>query len=190
MIAGQPGAGKSTFAKELRTVYPQSKYLAQDTIKEFLFDLLGFQNLIQKEQLIELSRTMFYSCCEYCLNNKQQLIIDYPFSEVQLAFLEEMVGKYSLEVQTYVLYGDDETLYNRVKERETEDRHQGHQATCYPIKDKTQDYQMQTFEQYQAKSKERNYSSFKFHNTVQINTAKVNINEYKQIIAKNEGVSS
>lgn len=182
VIAGQPGAGKSTFAKVLNEQNRDAVYIAQDTIKEFLYDLIGFENLTEKDELIELSRNIFYMCCEYCVKQSKQLIIDYPFSDVQLNFLYKLVEENNLHVKTYVLFGDNKTLYKRITQREDEGRHRGHQADSYPNYDQQGIKQVISFEEYEKKCEERQYPNFKFYDTTKIDTTQVSPEEYIDII--------
>lgn len=182
IVGGQPGSGKSTFASHLDNYLNDAKYIAQDTIKEFLFDLIGFENLKFKESLVELGRSIFYQCCEYCVQNNIDIIIDYPFSELQLDFLNELSNNYHVSCMTFVLYGNNRLLYQRIIERENiHNRHSGHFSSRYPTNEKI-DYKPISYKQYLDKYKERDYSQFKYGNTIYIDTTNIDEENYLEII--------
>lgn len=182
IVAGQPGSGKTTFAKRLSIQKQEAKYIAQDTIKEFLFDLIGFENLRLKSSLVELARKIFYQCCEYCLQNDIDIIVDYPFSNVQIDFFDRISNCYQVTIKSFVLYGDPQILYRRIINRESNNRHPGHFANKYP-NNRGVDYEVISYKQYLGKCQEREYDMFRYGETKYIDTTNLSEDDYCKLLA-------
>ncbi len=180
IVAGQPGSGKTTFCKEFIKIHPDYTYLALDDCKEFLFDTIGFDNLEQKSEIVKLATELYNKYVEYCLSKEQNIIMDYPFSDLQKNFLKHL-GNEQHQLTTVVLYGAMETLYERIIQREKDDRHLGHFSTKYHRQDLEAidyTYETQSFAEYQAKCALRNYQGFSFATTIKIDTTDLNLTDY------------
>lgn len=174
ILAGQPGSGKSTFANNILSINKSYNYLSVDEIKEYLFDTIGFRNLDEKRQVEELALSNFYEQCEYCFNNGIDLIIDYPFSDKQKEKMLNFKDSYNLTIQTYVLYGDPQILFERVK---TRSRNKGHDFEYY-FKQIAKKEIIQTYDEYIEKCNKRNYKSFTLGKTTSIDTSRLKKENY------------
>lgn len=182
IIGGEPGAGKSTFATELAHQLPNAKYLALDSVKEFLFDLVGFEDLTYKAKLVDFSYELFYQCTRFCIDNGYDLIVDYPFSSKQISFFRQVAKEHDLTVYTFVLYGDRQTLYKRIINREGKTRHKGHMAHSYlPTMEQTSNQRL-SYEQFSAKCESSKYVEFEFGTTIKIDTTTFSLANYESCV--------
>ncbi|MCT6888507.1 MAG: zeta toxin family protein, partial [Lactobacillus sp.] len=60
LLAGFPGTGKSYLANLIIEKFSSIKLLSPDSIKEKNWDLYGFNNLNEKEELIQRSWKEYY----------------------------------------------------------------------------------------------------------------------------------
>ena len=115
LIAGLPATGKSRFASYLQQRL-NIPLLCKDSIKEILFDTIGFQSHDEKTKLNHAALESLY----YALPG-----------------LEQMIAAYGCEPITIFFGGDERVIYRRYVERNADPtRHRGHVlSTCYPEKD-------------------------------------------------------
>lgn len=132
LLAGYPATGKTYMSNIIKECIPSAMYIAQDEFKELLYDKIGFNDLTEKNQLIDEARNLFYNTVDQSLQQNQVLILDYPFSAKQFSFLEELKMKYDADFLTIRLVGDLDVLYDRRVERDlVPTRNKGHILDCY-----------------------------------------------------------
>lgn len=132
LLAGFPGTGKSYLAKQLTDRFPHLEVLSPDDIKEEFWDRYGFENLAEKEEVIQKSWNEYYIRMEQKFMENISIISDYPFSEKQRSKLDQLTRDYGYYVITIRLIGDLDVLYERQKQRDLDDtRHLGHIVNSY-----------------------------------------------------------
>ena len=134
LIAGMPGAGKTTLVKELQAMFPQTVAISIDLIQESLYDSLGFISPNERRRLrVAAFKIALDEAVEYM---KQGLIplLEYPFGNRH----KEALIKYfeNMKILTLRLDLPIETAYQRFHQRDLSgERHPGHYFLSYPPKD-------------------------------------------------------
>lgn len=134
LISGFPAVGKSTMAQKIaeRLKFP---IISKDSIKEILFDTIGFKSREEKLKLGVASTELMYYSAEKLIQSKQSLIIDNNFEKSSRAGIELLISKYDVIPITICMNGDITSIYFRFIERDkSPDRHKGHISNvCYPV---------------------------------------------------------
>ena len=134
LLAGMPATGKSTMAKVLskRLKLPA---ISKDSIKELLFDNVGFQSRAEKVNLGIASMEIMYYTAGQLMKAGQPFILENNFESSEKG-MKNLVEKYQYSALTLTLTGDYKVIYQRFLERESSpDRHRGHVVNdCYPEK--------------------------------------------------------
>ena len=132
LLAGMPATGKSTMAKVLskRLKLPA---ISKDSIKELLFDNVGFQSRAEKVNLGIASMEIMYYTAGQLMKAGQPFILENNFESSEKG-MKNLVEKYQYSALTLTLTGDYKVIYQRFLERESSpDRHRGHVVNdCYP----------------------------------------------------------
>ena len=132
LLAGMPATGKSTMAKVLskRLKLPA---ISKDSIKELLFDYVGFQSRAEKVNLGIASMEIMYYTAGQLMKAGQPFILENNFESSEKG-MKNLVEKYQYSALTLTLTGDYKVIYQRFLERESSpDRHRGHVVNdCYP----------------------------------------------------------
>ncbi|MGG5318515.1 AAA family ATPase [Enterococcus sp. AZ072] len=132
LLAGFPGTGKSYLSNLIMEKFPEIYLISPDELKEKNWDKFGFENLEDKEKLIQRSWKEYYSELENSFQKGKSVISDYPFSDKQKSTIEKLTEKYGIQVITIRLIADLDVLFERQKIRDLDDsRHLGHILTCY-----------------------------------------------------------
>lgn len=132
LLAGFPGTGKSYLANLIIEKFSSIKLLSPDSIKEKNWDLYGFNNLNEKEELIQRSWKEYYQEMEEEFRQGKSILSDYPFSEKQRDKLDQLTRKFNYQVITIRLIADLDVLFARQRKRDLDDtRHLGHILTSY-----------------------------------------------------------
>ena len=161
LVTGIPAAGKSTMAswigRELNI-----PVISKDSIKEIMFDDVGFQSREEKVKLGVASMNIMYYMAEQFMKCKQTFILENNFENISRDGLLEILDKYSYTAITLTLTGDCEKIYRRFVERnESPERHRGHVVNdCYPEKEPRQPVKTIAFENLVNGIKKRGMDSF------------------------------
>ena len=135
LVTGLPATGKSTMAAYLsrRMGIPM---FSKDTIKERLFDTLGFSSREEKVRLGIAAMNILYDCAGACLSCGQSVILENNFEDASRTGLAALLSRYPCRVITVQMTGDLRTIYRRFAERDqSPERHRGHVVNdCYPEK--------------------------------------------------------
>lgn len=135
LVTGIPAAGKSTMAGVLseRLKLP---VISKDTIKELLFDNIGFQSRTEKVNLGIASMEIMYYAAGQLMKAGQPFILENNFEYSSEYGIKNLIEKYQYSALTITLTGDYNVIYQRFLERENSpDRHRGHVVNdCYPEK--------------------------------------------------------
>lgn len=161
LITGVPAAGKSYLAEYL------SKYLlipsiSKDSIKEILFDTIGFCTKEEKLHLNTVSvRIMFY-CAERFMKCGQEFILENNFEDTAKKEIQRLLEQYDYKSITVMMNGDCNELYKRFCIRDKSDkRHPGHVIKdFYPRNIEKCDYESITLEEFVNKIRTRGMDTF------------------------------
>ena len=135
LVTGIPAAGKSTMAEVLseRLKLP---VISKDTVKELLFDNVGFQSRAEKVKLGITGMEIMYYVAGQLMKAGQPFILENNFEYSSEQGMKSLLEKYQYSALTITLTGDYKVIYQRFLERENSpDRHRGHIVNdCYPEK--------------------------------------------------------
>lgn len=135
LVAGMPAAGKSTMAKVIAEKW-SLPVISKDSIKEFLYDNIGFQSRADKVNLGVASMEIMYYVADQLMKAVQPFILENNFEYASEQGVKALLEKYQYAALTITLTGDYKVIYQRFLERESSpDRHRGHVVNdCYPEK--------------------------------------------------------
>ena len=127
IVTGRPAAGKSTLAKWLSRELKLS-LVSKDSIREELFDRLGWKDRKWAQELGKASVDMMFYFAKAELEVGHSIIMDNsffpPVSNRRFQALKEYYHAESIQI---VCNSDRETLFQRFKSRaDTGNRHPGH----------------------------------------------------------------
>lgn len=161
LVTGIPAAGKSFFAEYL------SKYMAipnisKDSIKEILFDTIGFTSREEKVRLNDISTRIMLYYAEQLMKCGQVFILENNFEESAKMGIYKLLNKYDYKSITAVLKGEYKVLYDRFCERnKSRERHPGHVVNdFYPRDLKASDYELVSFEKFMNAIQTRGMDTF------------------------------
>lgn len=135
LVTGIPAAGKSTMA-EVMSERLKLPVISKDTIKELLFDHVGFRSRAEKVNLGIASMEIMYYAAGQLMKAGQPFILENNFEYSSEYGIKNLIEKYQYSALTITLTGDYKVIYQRFLERENSpDRHRGHVVNdCYPEK--------------------------------------------------------
>lgn len=135
-ISGGPGTGKSYTAEKMKDMDKDFRILSYDAIKEEFWDLNGFKNRQEKDDLNARALEEFYVRLDAAMKRKEKLICEYPFYQRHRERLKKITKDNDYGAVTIVLYGDRHVIYEREKKRnQSYDRHPGHVSDVYDLKE-------------------------------------------------------
>lgn len=136
IVTGIPAAGKSTMAAYLAQSL-QLPLISKDTIKERLFDEIGFQSREEKNQLGITATHLMYDMADQLMRCGQPFILESNFENAARDGLMDLLNRHGYWGITVTMTGDHRVLYDRFVERnQSPERHRGHVVNdCYPEKD-------------------------------------------------------
>lgn len=187
LLAGYPGTGKTYLCNKILEKEVDFKFISQDEVKENLFDEIGFNNIEEKEELIERSRNEFYDELDKNMAIGNSIISDYPFSYKQKDRIENLASKYSYQIVTIRLTGDIDVIYKRRIKRDMKaDRHIGHMVSSYHKGDvlknnNTADYLI-TYDDFIEICKNRGYNSFSLGYLIEVDVTDFDKVDYDKVI--------
>lgn len=136
LVTGIPAAGKSTMAASL---VDQLKLpvISKDSIKEILFDHVGFKSRQEKVNLGTAAMEIMYYAAEQLMRAGKPFILENNFENISKEGLDSLLSSYGYSALTVTLTGDYKVIYRRFLERNSSpDRHRGHVVNdCYPEKE-------------------------------------------------------
>ncbi len=165
LVTGIPAAGKSTMADALseRLKLPA---ISKDTVKELLFDNVGFRSRAEKVNLGIASMEIMYYVADQLMKSGQAFILENNFEYSSQHGINNLLEKYQYSVLTITLTGDYKVIYQRFLERESSpDRHRGHVVNdCYPEKKESNSKELKatsiSYENYVHGIKQRGFDAF------------------------------
>lgn len=189
IITGISGIGKSTISNYIYKHYKNSTLISVDTLKENIYEIVGFYNHEQKQNLNQLVYNTFIELLNECMKRKDEnIIIEYPFSQKWENIFKELINKYNYKAVTIRLkITDYDTVYKRLKQRDNSiNRHPSHSLNNYNPK-KKKDYKsvsILSYEQLKQDYESNKYSSISLGKTIDF----VNNNfDYDKLINQIEG---
>ena len=110
--------------------------ISKDTVKELLFDNVGFQSRAEKVKLGIASMEIMYYIAGQLMKAGQPFILENNFEYSSEYGIKNLLENYQYSALTITLTGDYKVIYQRFLERENSpDRHRGHVVNdCYPEK--------------------------------------------------------
>jgi len=191
-MAGMPASGKSTMAKAIAKKW-KLPVISKDSIKEFLFDNIGFQSRAEKVSLGIASMEIMYYVAEQLMNAGQPFILENNFEYSSEQRIKTLLEKYQYSALTITLTGDYKEIYRRFRERDiSPDRHRGHVVNdCFPEKKERSPEEIKaaaiSYEAYMHSAVQRGYDAFFVGNRqIKVDTtdfSKINMEELFSQIA-------
>lgn len=136
IVAGLPASGKSSFA-EYASCALHIPLISKDSIKEVLFDYVGFKSHDEKTALNNASLFIMFYVARQILKEDQDIILENNFENNALDPLMTIISENECNVISVLFTGEMEILYKRYIERNcSTGRHRGHVLSdCYPEKE-------------------------------------------------------
>lgn len=165
LMAGMPASGKSTMAKAIAEKW-KLPVISKDSIKEFLFDNIGFQSRTEKVNLGIASMEIMYYIAEQLMKAGQPFILENNFENSSESGIKTLLKKYQYSALTITLTGDCKEIYRRFQERDiSPDRHRGHVVNdCFPEKKERSPEEIKaaaiSYEAYVSSVKQRGFDDF------------------------------
>ncbi len=196
ILAGYTASGKSVLGKMINEKIGGFKLIALDDIKEKIFDENGFDDITEKNKLIQISYNEFYKIVEDVMKESSNIMIDYPFSDKQYNALSLLIAKYNYDSLTIRIVGDINVLFERrIKRDKDKTRHLGHIVNCYhygmKLENRLNASALITKKEFVDVCLNRGYDRFVIGNLMEVDTtdfSKVNydviINDVKKYILK------
>lgn len=126
LVTGMPAAGKSTMAQRLSEDLALP-VVSKDTIKELLFDTLGFHSREEKVSLGVASMHILYYFAEQLMRMGMPFILENNFENISKPGMNALLQRYGYTAITVSLTGDYSALYARFLARNSSpERHRGH----------------------------------------------------------------
>ena len=133
LVAGMPASGKSTIAVRISESLG-IPMLSKDSIKEVLFDDLGFHSRAEKVQLGTAAMHILYYAAAQLMKVGKPFILENNFEDASISGIMALLETHHYTAVTVHLTGDPEVIYRRFAARDLSDtRHRGHVVNdCYP----------------------------------------------------------
>lgn len=126
VVSGKPASGKTTLAYKLGKKIGV-KVLSRDSIKEFIFDALGYSDREWSNKVGALSFDILYKICLFYLKEKGSLIVETNFKAAfDFKKISEVAGLAGAQVVEVYCDVNLNTLKERFKKRAISSRHLGH----------------------------------------------------------------
>lgn len=161
LVTGIPATGKSTMAKEIGKQL-NIPVISKDSIKEILFDTVGFNSRSEKVALGVGAMEIMYYCAEQLMQTGEPFVLENNFENSSKEGLEKILVKYQYTPITVVMTGDYRVIYERFLERnQSPERHRGHVVnTQYPEVSPTNEVGIVLYEHFVGGIKNRGMDSF------------------------------
>lgn len=161
LVTGIPAAGKSVLAEKLSADLG-IPWFSKDSIKEELFDTIGFMSREEKVKLGTAATSILYYLAEQMMQRRKPFILENNFEASSRQGLAALLSRYGYRALTLRLTGDYAHIYQRFVQRETSGgRHPGHVTNSSYSKDSgAAPSPTVTLEQYIAGIRSREMDSF------------------------------
>lgn len=187
LMAGYPATGKSHMCGLILEKYPQFKTVNQDELKEQKWDEYGFNNLEEKTGLEMMAWEEYYLTIEKKMENGEDIISDYPFSDKQKGRLAGLSGKYGYRVITIRLLGSIDKLYDISRKRDLDpNRHLGHLVSKYHkgdvMEDRTRADCLVTYDIFRERCLHKGYDKFQLGHLIEVDASDFSKIDYDRIL--------
>jgi cytidylate kinase len=127
IISGPPGSGKTTLGKKIAK-HLELPYLSKDTIKESLFDTLGWNDREWSKKIGIASINLLYKYLESNLDAKNPVVIENAFiTKYEKPKLFNIIQKFDSDCIEVYCFAEKELLLKRFENRvKSGTRHIGH----------------------------------------------------------------
>lgn len=126
LVAGMMASGKTTISEKLSRELG-IPLLSKDSIKEILFDDLGFNSRDEKNQLGIAAMNMMYYAAEQMMKIHLPFILENNFEDISVPQLMKILERNHYYGITLRLTGNPNVLYQRFAARDlSPERHRGH----------------------------------------------------------------
>lgn len=126
LIAGLPATGKTSFAYYLSKKM-EIPMVSKDTVKEHLFDTIGFKNRNEKVALGIAAMDIMYHFAETHLEIGKPIILENNFENISKPGLIKLIEKYNCKTVTVRFCTETKVLSERFLLRDkSPERHRGH----------------------------------------------------------------
>ena len=163
LVAGMMASGKTTIAEKLAKEL-KIPLLSKDSIKEILFDDLGFHSRAEKNQLGIAAMNMMYYAAAQMMKQNLPFILENNFEDLSVPQLMKILNRYHYDGITLRLTGNPEVLYRRFAARDlSPERHRGHVVNDqYPEPEGgiRENPTRKSYEQYVTEIEERGFCRF------------------------------
>lgn len=139
IVTGISGSGKSTISNYIYNHFKNSTIISMDVLKENIYDLVGFNNYDQKQNLKLIIYNTFMELLDECMKRKDEnIIVEYPFNNNWGNKFKKLVDRYNYEAITIKVKGKDyDTIFQRLDNRDNSlKRHPSHSLVKYNLKEK------------------------------------------------------
>ena len=186
LVAGMPATGKSRFAEWLSGEM-KLPYLSKDTVKEILFDRVGFHSRAQKVALGNAAMEVLYYFAESHMRARNPFILENNFEDCSRDGMMELMKRYGYRPITVLFDGDTEVVYRRFIARDqSPGRHRGHVVnTCFPETGERPPYVPMGLEAFRAGAEERGFRRFSVGGSViRVDCTEFEKVDYEQICVR------
>ena len=162
LVSGLPASGKSTAAKLISEKFGIPCF-SKDSIKECLFDTIGFSCRAEKNKLNLAATETLYYIAEQFMKNKLPFVLENNFETKTSRGIIDLVDRYCYRAISVALTGDYKKIYERFCERQHSPyRHRGHVVNdCYPEVDGKREVPPMSFEYFVGFAADRGMDSFR-----------------------------
>ena len=133
LTCGLPASGKTTLARRLSRSLGIPMF-SKDSMKELLFDTVGFRSRKEKAALGEGAMAILYYAAGQVLKAGGWVILENNFEQASEPGLKQLLSQHLCRYITLQLVGDQRAIYERFIARDNSPhRHRGHVVnTVYP----------------------------------------------------------
>ncbi len=173
LLAGFPGTGKTYLGNVIQREIGGFICVSPDQIKEDYCEKYGYDNLTEKKILEKAAWTTYYETVEKKMQEKQNVLSDYPFSEKQKPIFQKLIRKYAYQVVTIRLLANLEILFARQKNRDLDpERHLSHIMNVYhkgdEVEDRTKADNLLSYEEFIRRCTTRGYEKFSLGQLIEV----------------------
>jgi predicted kinase len=187
LLAGLPGTGKTYLSNIINSKLGSVYKLSQDDLKEYYCDMYGFRNLEEKQSIDKISWAKYYEIMEQQMQVGSNIMSDYPFSQKQRPYIQQLVERYGYQVITIRLIADLDVLFERQKKRDVDPaRHLSHIVTSYKkgdyLADRSHADNLLTYEEFINRCRTRGYDTFELGKLYEVDVSDYTKVNYSKLL--------
>lgn len=187
LLAGLPGTGKTYLSNIIQRKLGTFYKLSLDNLKEYYFDMYGFHNLKEKQDIEKIAWAKYYEIMEQQMQVGNNMMSDYPFSQKQKPHIKKLVEKYGYDVVTIRLIADLEVLFDRQKKRDLDPtRHLSHIVNSYKkgdfLSNRRNADNLLTYEEFINRCTTRGYDTFELGKLFEVDVSDFTKVNYSMLV--------